>query len=93
MSTRSLEPFDRRVLVIHVPDYYRNSVRAQGWVHVDLLTFRVVSIVQCQCLHQSYLNRAISLDANEHAINSVTASKSNKAEVIWVFKVSLEMSL
>jgi hypothetical protein len=35
----------------------------------------------------------ITLDANEHPIKSVTVFKSNKAEVVRTFKVSLEVSL
>jgi hypothetical protein len=35
----------------------------------------------------------IRLDANKHPIKSVTVFKSNKAEVVRIFKVSLEVSL
>jgi hypothetical protein len=35
----------------------------------------------------------IKLDANEHPIKSVTVFKTNKAEVVRIFKVSLEVSL
>lgn len=35
----------------------------------------------------------IKLDANEHPIKSVTVFKSKKAEVVRIFKVSLEVSL
>jgi hypothetical protein len=35
----------------------------------------------------------VSLDANEYPIKSVTVFKSNKAEVVRTFKVSLEVGL
>jgi hypothetical protein len=35
----------------------------------------------------------IKLDANEHPIKSVTVFKSNKAEVVRIFKVSLEVCI
>jgi hypothetical protein len=35
----------------------------------------------------------INLDANEYPIKSVIVFKSNKAEVVRIFKVSLEVSL
>jgi hypothetical protein len=35
----------------------------------------------------------IELDANEHPIESVTIFKSKKAEVVRIFKVSLEVIL
>ena len=35
----------------------------------------------------------ITLDANEYPIKSVTIFKSNKAEVVRTFKVSLEVGL
>jgi hypothetical protein len=34
----------------------------------------------------------IKLDANEHCIKSVTIFKSNKAEVVRTFELSLEVS-
>ena len=34
----------------------------------------------------------IRLDANEHPIKSVTVFKSNRAEIVRAFKVSLEVS-
>jgi len=34
----------------------------------------------------------IKIDANEHPIKSVTVFKTNKAEVVRIFKVSLEVS-
>ena len=34
----------------------------------------------------------IRLDADEHPIKSVTVSRSNRAEIVRVFKVSLEVS-
>ena len=35
----------------------------------------------------------INLDANEYIIKSVTVFKSNKAEVVRIFNVSLEVSM
>ena len=35
----------------------------------------------------------INLDANEYTIKSVTVFKSNKAEVVRIFNVSLEVSM
>ena len=35
----------------------------------------------------------IRLDANEHPIKSVTVFKSNKAEVVRIFELSLGVSL
>jgi len=34
----------------------------------------------------------IKLDANDHPIKSVTIFKSNKAQVVRIFEVSLEVS-
>ena len=35
----------------------------------------------------------VDLDANEYPIKSVTVFKSNKAEVVRIFNVSLEVSI
>ena len=46
-------------------------------------------INECGCRTMASI---IKLDANEHPIKSVTVFKANKAEVVRIFKVSLEVS-
>jgi hypothetical protein len=54
----------------------------------DIKGRRVSSLIAPQTMAS-----IIKLNANEHPIKSVTVFKSNKAEVVRIFRVSLEVSL